>query len=376
MSLAPSEQVRKGKGNESLNRFASSSSISSMSESAEQPASGRRHGVNWRGVAQVAIGVGALTWLIVKSDTGGLLEAMSKTRVSLLPLAVLATVAVNWLMAVRWGVVLKTRAPAVRTHRLFLYYLIGIFFMNFVPGGGVSGDVARLVYADRDVGDKPFVLSSLIYERLVGMFTLLLLGFGATVASRGQLPEGRTFFIGEAVLALLLLASASLMSGYLSSRLARLAVWMGGRLGFERLGTGAARTLAAISELRKQNRMLIITVLLSMLIRLVWGLGCYLVAQAMQLPISFAVLFSFVSLVDMIRMLPTWGGGIGVREWALVALFASLGIGREQALMFSFLAFAPVMLNALIGGILYTSSAGWMKQQVRLAKQTTVEVSR
>ena len=336
----------------------------------------QKRGLNLRGLLQVLVGVGALAFLIVRSDTRGLVEAIKTTRISLLPVAIVATICVNWLMAYRWGVILRTRKRNVKTHRLFLYYLIGVFFMNFVPGGSVSGDVARLVYADREVGDKPFILSSLIYERMIGLFTLLLLGFGATVMSRGQLPEGQRFLLAEIILAIALVASTTLMSEFLSSRLARLVIWLGAKLGIARIGAAAARTLVAISELRKHNRMLLVTILLSVLIRITWGLGCFVVAQAMNLPITFVVLFSFLSLVDMIRMLPTWGGGIGVREWALVILFAHIGIGREQALMFSFLAFAPVMVNAIIGGLIYTSSAGWIKKELQLAKHSTVEVSR
>ncbi|MBI3654379.1 MAG: flippase-like domain-containing protein [Acidobacteria bacterium] len=335
-----------------------------------------KRGINVRGLVQVVIGVGALALLIFKSDTRRLLEAIKLTRIAYLPLAFLATVCVNWLMAYRWGVILKVRGHKVKTYRLLVYYLIGIFFMNFVPGGGVSGDVARLFFADRDVRDKPFVLSSLIYERLVGLFTLLLLGFGATVASRGSLPDGRAFYVGEAILALALLAASALLSARLATTLGRLAVWMSAKFKVERLGAAAARTLEAIAELRQQKRMLLTTVLLSVLIRVVWGAGCFVVAQAMSLPLSFAVVFSFISLVDMIRMLPTWGGGIGVREWALVALFAGAGIAREQALLFSLLVFAPVLLNALIGGILYTSSAGLLRPELQVPKPSPVEISR
>jgi uncharacterized protein (TIRG00374 family) len=326
-----------------------------------------KRGLNWRGLIQVLVGVGALALLLIKSDTRGLLEAIKATKISYLPLVVLATACVTWLMAYRWGIILGVRGHKIKTRRLFVYYLIGIFFMNFVPGGGISGDVARLFFADREVHDKPFVLSTLIYERLVGLFTLLLLGFAATVASRGSLPDGRAFYFGEAVLALALVASSTLMSEYLSSRLARLAKWFGAKIKMASIGVAAARTLEAISELRKHNRMLVVTVLLSVLIRVVWGVGCFIVAQAMSLPVSFFVVFSFISLVDMIRMLPTWGGGIGVREWALVGLFAGAGIGREQALLFSLLAFAPILLNAIVGGILYTSSAGLLKRELQVA---------
>jgi len=74
------------------------------------------------------------------------------------------------------GAILAASGLHFKTGRLFLYYLIGIFFTSFVPGGGLSGDVARLIYVDRDVRDKALVLSTVVYERLVGVFTLLLIG--------------------------------------------------------------------------------------------------------------------------------------------------------------------------------------------------------
>jgi len=51
--------------------------------------------------------------------------------------------------------------------------------------------------------------------------------------------------------------------------------------------------------------------------------------------------------------MPISVGGLGVREWAIIVLVASLGITREQALTFSILAFLPIYLNAIAGGILY-----------------------
>jgi hypothetical protein len=305
----------------------------------EEAAPRRRLGL--RGLIQVAIGAGALILIIARSDGNLLWEALRSTEHAYLPLAVAATLGVNWLMAYRWGVILRVRGHRLKTRRLFIYYLIGIFFMNCVPGGGLSSDVARLIYADREVRDKPFVLSTLVYERLVGLFTLLSIGF---------------------------VASAMLMSDYFSSRLARLARSLGTRFRLERAGGGAARALEAISELRRHRKMLAATLGLSVVIRLVWGLGWFVVVQAMGLPLGLPVVFAFVSLVDLIRMLPISVGGLGVREWAIVALFAGAGIGREQALMFSFLAFAPMLLNAIVGGIIYTSRA-WLIPQASEPEQ-------
>jgi uncharacterized protein (TIRG00374 family) len=260
-------------------------------------------------------------------------------------------------MAYRWKLILGARGAGLKTPRLFLYYLIGIFFMNFVPGGGVSGDVARLIYAAREVRDKAFVLSSLVYERLVGLFTLLSIGLVATLASRVGWESERGILIAEASLAVAFLCTLTLMSGAVSSRLATLCRNLGDKFKVRRLGDGIARTVESISELRKQRGMLASTVLLSIIIRGVWGLGCFVVARAMGLPLSLPLVFSFMALVDIVRMMPISVGGIGVREWAMVALFATAGISKEKAITFSILAFAPVYLNAIAGGLIYILSA-------------------
>ena len=328
----------------------------------------KRRAFNARSLLQIAIGLGALAFVLLKSDARGLLDAIKATRVSYLPLALIASVLVTWLMAIRWGMILKVRGHDIKTTRLFVYYLIGIFFSNFVPGGTVSGDVVRLVYAGRDTGDRPFVLSTLVYERAVGLFVLLITGLGAMLASRSSRPSGTLIYLIEMFLAAAFLGLVLLMSNYVSSRLARLCRWAGMKLKAERWGEAAARTLEAILVLRRYPGMLAATAFVSVAIRVVWSLGCYVVSLAMGLPLGIAVIFAFISLVDLIRLMPISIGGLGVREWVLVVLFANVGLAREQALMFSFLAFAPVILNAVAGGIMYISRAGLLRTDRAVAR--------
>jgi len=184
----------------------------------------------------------ALALVIARSDLHSLLEAIRSTRVGYLPLAVLASFAVTWLMASRWRAILTVRGHRFKTYRLFAVYLIGIFFMNFIPGGGVSGDVARLIYVDREVRDKAFVLSTLVFERLVGGVIILLLGLVASVASRSYAQTGRVV-ASEIILAAAFIVAALLMSDRVSSRLARGCRSLGARFKLERFGQAAARTL-------------------------------------------------------------------------------------------------------------------------------------
>jgi uncharacterized protein (TIRG00374 family) len=337
-------------------------------QSAEQPISkvNLRKGrgkLSLRGLVQVVIGIGALGLVIMKSDARGLAEALKNTRVVYLPIAIAASFVVTWLMAYRWGMILAAKGPRLKTRRLFGYYLIGLFFTSFVPGGGVSGDVARLIYVDREVRDKALVLSTLVYERLVGVFTLLLIGLVATLMTRAHGQTDSMIYLSEAVLAIAFIAIAILMSGYVSSRLARLIRAIGSRIKMMRLAEAAARTLEAMNELKRDGALLFRTALISILIRILWSLGCFVVAWAMGLPIGVLTVFAFISLIDLVRLMPISVGGLGVREWSVVVLFASAGITREQALTFSILAFAPIYLNAIAGGVVYVARARLRPEQ-------------
>jgi len=316
-----------------------------------------RRKANLRGLAQAFIGIAALVLVLIKSDAEALLEALRNTRLALLPLAVIASFVVTWLMSYRWRAILQASGLDLKTKRLFLFYLIGIFFTSFVPGGGISGDVARLIYVDREVHDKALVLSTLVYERLIGVFTLLLIGLGATIMTRAYGQTDRMIYLSEGVLAVAFIMIAALMSTYVSSRLAQLIRVLGRRFRAIRVAEAAARTLESISVLRQDSSLLLRTSIISVVIRIVWGLGCYVVSWAMALPIDLLTLFAFISLVDLVRLMPISIGGLGVREWTVIALFATLGITREQALTFSILAFAPIYLEAVVGGLLYISTA-------------------
>jgi hypothetical protein len=261
------------------------------------------------------------------------------------------------------------RGRKFSTPRLFGYYLIGIFFSNCVPGGSVSLDVARLIYVNREIRDKAFITSTLVFERVVGLFAVLITGLAATLATRAYLPDGNGVYMVEAILAGMLVAAALLMSRRVSGRIAGLVARgsaasrgghgaLFGRLQLQRVGSALIRFLDATAQLKRYHGMLAATVVLSFVIRIVWSLGCYIVAMAMGLPVGLPLVFAFIAIYDLIRMLPITISGLGIREWALVALFARVGVAREQALMFSFLAVAPILLNAIAGGVIYISIAG------------------
>jgi uncharacterized protein (TIRG00374 family) len=309
---------------------------------------------NWvKGAAQFIIGAAALVYIVSKSDSHQLLEVLKTTRLWYLPLGVGTTLIVYWLMAYRWRLILAARGYRPALSRLFVYYLIGSFFSNFVPGGSVSTDVVRMLYVNREVRDRAYVVTTLLYDRFLGMFVLLMVGMTAAIASRSYLPAGALLYGIEAVFIVAVLISLFLMSEYLAGRLSAVAIYMGRLVRLERLGEGAARVLDAMAEVRGRTDIILQTLGVSLLMRIAWTAGFVVIALAMNLGLGVVLIFAFIAIVDLIRMLPITPNGLGLREGAIVLLLGQVGITHERALMFSLLSFAPLLLLAIVGGLIY-----------------------
>lgn len=311
-----------------------------------------------KGAAQAVIGAGALVYIVSRSDSHHLLEALRTTRLWYLPLAIATTLIVYWLMACRWRLILAARGYRPTISSLFVYYLIGSFFSNFVPGGSVSTDVVRMLYVNREVRDSAYVVTTLLYDRFLGMFVLLLVGMIAAVASRSYLPAGLLVYCIEGVFIGAVLISIFLMSEYLAGRLSALVVYIGSLVRLERLALGVAGVLNAMSEVRGRTDIILQTLAVSLLTRIAWTAGFVVVAQAMNLGLGVILIFAFIAIVDLIRMLPITPNGLGLREGAMVLLLAQVGIGHERALMFSLLSFAPLLVLAIVGGVIYMFDGG------------------
>jgi len=306
-----------------------------------------------KGAAQIVLGAAALVYIVLRSDSHELVRALRATRLWYMPLAVATTLVVYWLMAYRWKVILAARQYRPRTSSLLVYYLIGSFFGNFVPGGSVSTDVVRLLYVDREVRDRAYVVTTLLYDRFLGMFVLLLVGLVAAIASRAYLPAGVLVYCIEGVFIVAVLISFFLMSEYLAGRLSALTLYVGKAVRLPGLARGVARVLDGMSEVRGRTDIILKTLGLSLLMRIAWTAGFVVIALAMNLELRVILIFAFIAIVDLIRMLPITPNGLGLREGAMVLLLGQVGITHERALMFSLLSFAPLLLLAIVGGVIY-----------------------
>jgi uncharacterized protein (TIRG00374 family) len=93
------------------------------------------------------------------------------------------------LMAFRLSVLFRARGIHLGLWNSFQLTLMGLFFSTFLPGRA-GGDLARVYYALRDKsGRREEILTVLIFDRAIGLFSLLLLPLLSLVVFQSILWE-------------------------------------------------------------------------------------------------------------------------------------------------------------------------------------------
>ncbi|HNQ34517.1 MAG TPA: lysylphosphatidylglycerol synthase transmembrane domain-containing protein [bacterium] len=265
--------------------------------------------------------------------------------------AVLLALASVLFIAGRWWLLVGSRS--VPYHFLLRLTFIGIFFNNFLPTGA-GGDLVKGYYLLHGRSGKLDLGLSIVMDRLVGVFSIMTLGYLAVIVNFDRLPGAAAWTVTAIFLALLFFLLLLAWRG-LAVRLAR-------RLGLE----GWGRFGALLKRVYQGGR-----AYLEEPARLLGSLACsfgsqglqlaafYLVARALGTPVTFVSLCAYVPLVWSFALVPSLGG-LGARETAYTLFFQGQ-MGRENALALGLIILGLTLTQSLVGGLLYFLGGGRWK---------------
>ncbi len=299
--------------------------------------------------ASVSIGLIGYLLFIQIDNVDAIWLAMSQADPVLLMLAFSLNTIGYLLCSWRWQLLLRAQRFVVPLIELIRAYTIGIFFNSFLPGV-MSGDVMRAM----DISDRvpSYTRSFLILfvERLTGMFGLLLLAVIA-LPSIGWVAVSRTGigWLLLAAAAVLVLLTAIFLSRHVRAGAMRL-----GRLrGLTRLRgimDKVSETSAVFSE-----RMHVVYGCVGISFFFQANVVCHywLIGLALGIDLPLMAYFAIVPASLFLMMIPASVNGIGIREQAFIYLFGQFGVAAEFAISLAWIAFAMVMAQAVVGGILF-----------------------
>lgn len=250
------------------------------------------------------------------------------------------------------------RAPSLA--ECYRFYLIGMFCNLWLPTS-IGGDAARATLAGKRWGDFALAASSILIERMTGLFALLAIGAGGWLFQLHQ-TTGSPLESGGGATVISLAFNALLAIGVL---LALLCVLRKLAFVFE-----ARSHSTLISKWAKIHRTLDMFASRELRPALLQALGLSFVFQSTQILLNIflaravglnlpsGVFAWLVPSLGIAAMIPLGIGGLGVREGAALALLRSTPlppntISTSLILAWSLLWQATLWLSGLPGALAY-----------------------
>lgn len=297
-----------------------------------------------RNVARVLVSVGALSFLLWQIGLGETVEVLRAADLRLLLIAFGLFLVTLVVRAGRWAVLLRALDLEVPFGRLVYLYFVGAFFNSFLPSG-FGGDVVRALELTQDT-PTPAAVGTVLVDRMTGLLVLMAMGLAALPFSADRLTPWLAWLLAGA-------AGGGLLVGglLLEGRLLRRASgWLPDRLSLA--GSGLlARIYAAVTGCgwRAIGQALAVSLvfnLLNILINILCG-------RAVGVDLGPGYFFATAPLISISLMIPVSVGGVGVRDWVVVALFGPLGVDGNTAAAMSLSLYAVSAAAGLVGGLFY-----------------------
>lgn len=257
-----------------------------------------------------------------------------------LVLAGLFTITQIVLGALRWNHILRALDVAIPVSTVVKVNYISSFFTCWLLGT-VGGDVARAMLFPAHASGRSVTVHAVLFDRV------LTLGVLGLVALPGVLLSDAPFAHRTPLVASLLAAAAPTVG---MTAVAWGAAFIPDRPAILRHLRALAGSWLVL--LRAHGR-LAATLAIAAMSQLALAAVAYCLARAQHIEVPFAAFVMLMPPVVLLASLPISAGGWGVRESAMVAMLAWVGIAPSAALLISVEMGAMAALVSLPGGALW-----------------------
>lgn len=324
-----------------------------LTEQTEMKATPRRK-TGWSRILRPVVSIALLTFVLVRTDLSQLWHVVSDASLAFLAIGVLTVVLAVVVSAYKWRRLLCVQGVNVPLGKLFVFYMVGLFFNNFLPTS-IGGDVVRIADVSKHTGKGAEAAASVITERLLAAFALALTAAIGLALSYNVSGAFRWWVIGifAVTLALILMFAVTRVREAIGRK-----IKLPERFAMRRRLGGVGSSMGTCMRDRGNVAWVVFysmvfqlsVVLVTFFIFLALGSNVPADIGLWQL---FIYCVAFIPIISALQMLPISISGFGVREGAYVYFFGAVGIGSETAIAASLLFWILVALVSLAGGAIF-----------------------
>lgn len=292
-------------------------------------------------VLRVAVSVGLISFMVSYLDLENMGRYLRRADMGLVALTLVAVFADRILMVLRWKLLVDALGFVVSMARVVKIFFLSTFFGSFLPSG-VGGEAVRAASFARLTSKGVESVASVIMDRLLGLFSMLLTGFMSLTVFYRVYPH-------PALLGIVIGGGLALAGGLclVLSRSVHRSILARGTESW------LARATRAMARYRERLGVLGLVLALSVGVQLLRILHAYLLSEAMDLGTPAIYFLCFIPPILIVTMLPISVGGWGTTNGAYVFLFSRVGMDPDGAFVLSVLILALGVVGNLPGGLIY-----------------------
>lgn len=297
-----------------------------------------------------AISIALMVWILQGVDLTETLAIIGSANVFVLLFAFLFKLFGYYISAIRWRLLLRAQGADASIPFLIGSYWVGFFFNNILPSS-IGGDVIRVYDSWRSGADRATALTVIFVDRFQGILALMfivlvMLLIPSPLTANIPLTGLGVFLglIGMLVLCWLIFVTPRTLSNWV------------GRIEWkpvQKISATLGKIAIAFEVFQKKKRVLFNALWLSFLLQINVVVYHYIVAVALNLDVPFYSYFITIPVITLVITLPISINGIGVREQLFIAFFAAFAVPKTEALAYSLLLYAILLIQGLIGGLVY-----------------------
>jgi uncharacterized protein (TIRG00374 family) len=254
----------------------------------------------------------------------------------------------HYMCVFRWRMLMRPLMPVPSMVKLFGIYCIGLFF-NLTFPTVVGGDVVKMYYAGKPSRRFAQSFAATFLDRDTGMLAMMIIAVTATMIHPVTLAGVPVPFIIWSAFLVFIVANVVIFT----PRLHKVFVGLLHRLRFNGLATRIDAISGVFQTIARHHAVLAWSLVISLFNQLFVIGVTWLTAIALRIRVPFLYFLVFVPVVTLISMIPISLNGMGLREYAYVALFSAIGVDRTASVALGLISSAILLLSAIPGGVIY-----------------------
>ena len=306
---------------------------------------------HFKTIIKAVISLGLFSYLVYTSDQSKIIEILSNiyknNGLMYLSFAIVAGFFSIFLMTIRWKIILKQYDQNISLRKLFEFYLIGLFFNNFLPTS-IGGDIVRIYKVVGDSEDRTAGFASVILERVLGIASTLFLAITSLYYVSHYFEDDRILYTSVILFALIV----SFFILITRKRPFEFLLNLFDKFTLLKIGEKINKLIEAFYFLKERRKVFIWVFVLSFFSQVSIVIMNYAVVLAMDIDVDLVYLFLVVPVTFMLTMLPSING-VGIRDGGFVFLLAKIGVSRAAAISLSFMNVLIPMFISIWGAILF-----------------------